>query len=125
MAYLEDEDLPTVDDFRTRFPEFTEDVASDAQVTQAIADAALTVDDTWLERDIEPALLHLAAHYLAAGQTAAEQVEDGGPPIKSETIGRISTTYGDPASAINYKSTSYGAMFQSILNRNRNHVAVI
>jgi hypothetical protein len=73
-----------------------------------------------------PAVLHLAAHYLTAGTAQAESVnEGGGPPIRSESIGRISTTYGDVASTSSLATTNYGSMYLTFFRRQRKHMLII
>jgi hypothetical protein len=116
--------VPTVEEFRTRYPEFEE--TSDDLIEIAISDAARSVDDSWLAGDYAPAIMSLAAHYLTAGSSAAEAVTDGGGPfIKAESIGRISTTYGDLPSSTDLTTTNYGNMYLEFFRRNRRHIVII
>lgn len=66
-------DLPT---FRARFPEFTS--VSDDAVTQAILDAACSIDGSWLGvatcSNCQLAITYLAAHYLALGLMSAQVI---------------------------------------------------
>lgn len=118
----------TLDDFRTRFPAF-DDTATDDEVELALSDAGLVVDDTWLEGDVDPATLYLAAHYLTEALAAAEQTEDGETgTVQSESIGRISVTYASvdrSPDRSDYASTRYGVRFEEYRIRNRNHGVII
>jgi hypothetical protein len=66
-------DLPT---FRARFPEFVS--VSDDTVTQAILDAACSIDGSWLGlnecSNCQLAITYLAAHYLALGLMSAQVI---------------------------------------------------
>lgn len=109
--------LPTAAQLKAVYPEFAD--IDDTVVDAAIVAAGRSVDEYWLAGDQQPAIIHLAAHYLAASGVQASATEDGGPPVKSETIGRISITYGDAASSAKLESTNYGNMYLSFFRRNR------
>src|SRR6185295_7053361 len=85
--------LPSVDDFRERFPEF--ETTSDEAIELAIDDAGDEIsEEIWMEKDYSNGVLFLAAHFLVAGTTQAGATTEGGY-VRSESIGRISTSYGD------------------------------
>lgn len=112
MAY----ELPSVATFRARFPEFVAETYSDDAVGFALADAGRQVDSTWLEEDYEPAVLHLAAHLLSLSVSGAEALGDD--EIRSISIGPLSLSYGDRASAAVLTSTPYGQVFAGLRRRN-------
>jgi Protein of unknown function (DUF4054) len=127
-------DLPTVDDFRAKFPELA--YLSDDQIQGCIDEAARAVDDTWTEGDYDNAILYLAAHYATA---AADAVESGGAPssqgpIVAEHIGPISVSYGSTGSQgstssstfnSSLNSTYYGQRYLDLLVKNIPAVLVI
>ena len=116
--------LPTVDDFRERFPEFEE--RSDEEIEMAISDAGDEISESvWMEKDYANGVLFLAAHFMTAGIAQGEFITDGGPPIKAESIGRLSTTYGDPAKSGDYTSTNYGNRYLRLLRRNVPRLLVV
>jgi Protein of unknown function (DUF4054) len=115
--------LPTVDEFRERFPEFDE--TSDELIEFALADAGDGISDTiWMEKDYANGVMFLAAHFLTAGTTQSEVITSG-ESIRSESIGRISTTYGDAAKSSDYASTEYGNRYLRLLRRNAPRMAVV
>jgi len=113
--------LPTVSDFRDRFPEF--DSKADTQVEAAITDASRRVDNTWIEGDYQTAILYLAAHLIAVADAAAS----GGGVIQSERIGPISVTYAVDASTKpgQLASTSYGQYWAELNRLNNPPIEVI
>ena len=71
---------PTVEQFRSRFPEFTN--LSDETVQHAIDDASCWADSTWIETacfDCTKAIGYLAAHYLMLALVAASLVPETVP----------------------------------------------
>lgn len=131
--------LPSVDDFRERFPEFSE--ATDEAIEIAIDDAGDEIDeDVWMAKYYPKGVLFLAAHFLAVGATQAELVEDGGGTgsggsasgeIASESLGRFSVSYDTSTSTSSKTSaganssglldlsiTAYGQRYKDMLQRN-------
>lgn len=112
--------LPDATSIKTRFPEFTG--IADAVIMFAIEEAARRVDDTWEDSDRIAAVSWLSTHYLAlAGASAGVD----GREVVSETIGPISVTYAQVASAAasgsnsgSYATTAYGKAFQSLMRGN-------
>lgn len=72
MAYA----MPTVVDFKARFPEFA-DTAPET-ITAFMNAATLWVDESWFERDYPYAIIYLAAHYLQMYQDALASGAIGG-----------------------------------------------
>lgn len=117
MAYV----AQTAEDFYAKFAEF-EDVDSEV-VDPALAEAELSVDDTWIEADRPLAVLYLAAHLVAASQAAIDAA--GNDNTKSFSIGPVSFTMAETASAAKWETTSYGLAFESILRRNQPAVLIV
>jgi len=121
--------VPSVDDFRERFPEFAS--TDDEVIELAINDASTEVDeDIWRASDYGPGVLFLAAHFLvAASQQSTFITSSGGEPaIKSESIGRLSTTYGDSVtsgSSEGMSSTEYGSRYMRLLRRNAPRILIV
>lgn len=118
--------VPTVDDFRARFPEID---ATDAVIQTAINDAADMVDTTWLEKDYQKAILFLAAHYVTIG--AAEEVGTIGDEqtIASESFGPISVSYqkteGGASNGSTFGTTGYGRRYLELLRLNFPAIVVV
>lgn len=108
--------VPTVQDFKDRFPEIT---ATDPQIQSALNEGAAAVDTTWLIQDYQPAILYFAAHVLRSGQII------GGPSagISSESFGGYSVSY---RTDLGYWSTTvYGNNFYRLLRRNKYGARVV
>lgn len=113
MAYT----VPSVADFKARFPEIT---ATDALIQIAITDAATWVDNSWSEVDYAPAILFLAAHFLRAGGVAGAGGSSVG--VASESFGSYSVSYANAGASILSLSLSlsgYGLRFSELRRRNR------
>jgi len=102
---------PTLDDFRTRFPEFEDE--EDEIVELALSDAQRQVGINWIEADYPLGILFLAAHFV---QTGAGGYDSGG--LRSVSIGSISVTYADPAAVTELKKSSYGTRFIQLRRMN-------
>lgn len=116
----------TVTDFRTRFPEFADDVEySDARIQLFLDDAANfhmgTNENRWCNK-YNYAQCYLAAHLLTLG-TATESgdssVKSG--PITSKSAGGVSVSRSVVAKDRSdqddfYMGTSYGQQFLTIRN---------
>jgi len=115
--------LPSVDDFRERFPEFED--TSDENIEFALSDAGDEVDaDVWMTKDYANGVMFLAAHFLTAATTQSTTITEG-EFIKSESIGRISTTYGDPTKSSDYTSSEYGNRYTRLLRRNSQRILIV
>jgi hypothetical protein len=122
---------PTASDFKQRFPAFG--AVADPVVTQALAEAARMVDESWVsEDDFKLGRMLLAAHYLvldghgtgaeselgAAGALGFSRMKSGQLELqRSENSG------GNTASE--FSVTSYGTRFLALLNRNKPAVMVV
>lgn len=137
--------LPSVSDFRTRFPEFSE--ATDEAIELAIDDAGDEIDeDIWMTKYYAKGVLYLAAHFLAVNATQAELVEAGGgtgsggstSSISSESLGRFSVSYGTSTSSstsstsagedsglLDLSITSYGQRYKDMLQRNNPRMLIV
>jgi len=125
--------LPTSDQFFARFPIF-EDADADT-ITAIIAEAANSVDNTWIETDYQPAIMYLAAHLFATDNTTAgdePEIGDlGSNMIASESFGGMSVSYrqGGSSSAIAssdmFGTTVYGRRFLQMAIRNKPGVVAI
>lgn len=107
--------------FRTRFPDFTED---DATVSVFLDDAARVVDgdDSWVAADRPIATVYLAAHLLQMRKLAAYQYAGGGAgEVRSIKVEDRMVSFAS-ASASSIRSglsqTVYGQQYLSMLRRN-------
>lgn len=125
---------PTVADFKTRFPEFSD--TPEATISAVLDEAVGDVGPTWIERDRTPGVLHLAAHLLAVSGPSVPGAGGGGAAvtgaIKKRTVGDTSTEFaGVSGSATTggmldfYRSTAYGVRYLSLMRRNFPAVAVV
>ena len=117
--------IPTVAQFRERFPEFTEAAYPDATVEAALNRAARQVDETWLEADYQEAIMLLAAHDLAVTTFGVESLGQGWP--RAISLGPLSLTYGEKGqpSVSDYATTLYGQGFAELRKKNIPAIAVI
>lgn len=130
-------DMPTVDQFRVKFPTFSG--VGDPTMQAAIDEALASIDQSWIEADFQPAILYLAAHIMAAdgvlfdglgleavgGVIAAGQVSEakvGDAMVKLSGAGGGS---GGGGSASGYASTPYGQRYLSLLRRNQPAIALV
>lgn len=99
-------EAPTIEEFRTRFPEFVN--ISDAQVQIAIDDASCWADSSWISNgcpNCTTAIAFLAAHFLALGLYAADMLPDTLPP---ETPGGPTIIAGGQVTSLHFESMSVG-----------------
>lgn len=114
MAYVR----PTPADFRAKFPVLAS--LPDATIQLALTEAAGRVDTSWSEADYAPAQLYLAAHILTRdghgpqAQTAGLQAQG----VKSFKSGTLSAEFRDAPGGSPYATTSYGASYLELLERN-------
>ena len=128
MAYV----IPTAADFKERFPRFNS--VGVAVLNAVLSEASGQVDTTWLERDYAPAIMYYAAHLLVMeGVDGAPGAGSGGGvgPVKSESIGDSSVSYGGASSSGSgysmdtLRNTSYGQMFLRLLRQNQPGILVV
>ena len=138
--------IPTIADFRARFPEFA--TTADPAITAAILNASDFVDQSWSENDYQPAILYLAAHLVVLQRDAAQAASDtGGVNVGDDTVyvssvsmeGRsISYSQRSGSAASTRKSTTvitgateflrqtfYGRMYEKLMRRNIIAVEVV
>jgi hypothetical protein len=124
-------DVPTLDQFTTRFPVFEN--RDEDQIQQCIDEASRSVDDSWVEGDYQPAIMYLAAHLL---MTDESQVGDNpviGPTqggVSAEHFGPMSITYkdfpeGSLSSSETFGTTSFGRKYLSLLHANKPPIVVV
>jgi hypothetical protein len=103
---------PTPAQFVRRFPEF-ENVEKPV-IQTALDDATASVSTSWADNDYQPAIMFLAAHYLAVGQ-----MQINGGQLNSVTMGSIALTYvRNTTDTSLVSSTAYGQRFAEIRARN-------
>lgn len=129
--------LVTVEDFKTRFPEFAP--VSDALVSMVLDEASTRIGTTWLEADRVPAIRYLAAHMLTlqgepgrsiSTATGAGSIDVVGP-MKRRRVGDVEVEFAGKSSSSGSSggvttgpidamllSTNYGKMYVGIRNRN-------
>jgi hypothetical protein len=122
-------DIPTLDDFRTRFPIFTQH--PDPQVQMIIDEAAATIDTSWREADYKIAIMYLTAHLLAVDssqvgdEVAVGSAGSSSGVVSSESFGGMSISYATnsalqvAASKSTWGETEYGRRFYQLLIRNK------
>lgn len=125
-AYLDliETDNALVADFLRRFPAFASVPAE--TILYWLTDAETTVTDDWIEADISPARMALAAHNLAlsgagsAGGAVASLAAMGVTDFKSASMS-VSFDAESVRRSGNggYSSTRYGVQFLTYLRRNR------
>lgn len=121
--------VPTVAQFRTRFPIF--DDSSDGLIQMLLDEASHSVDTGWEEKDYQPAIMYLAAHLLATDNSSeGEDVSVGGAgggTIISESFGGISASYanqsfssaGSLSADDQFGTTEYGRRYLALLYLNQ------
>lgn len=128
--------LPTLQQFRTKFPTFA-DVGNDT-IEDAIEEASASVDTSWIEADYQPAILYLAAHILTVngalfgalgggvggivGAGLVSEVKLGDAQVK---LGSSSGGSGGGSSGSDLASTPYGLQYLRLLRRNQPAVALV
>lgn len=119
MAY----EVPTVDDFIERFPDFAD--REEEPIQFALDAASRQVDESWTEGDFEEAILQLAAHVLLTSEVGAAAGSDEG--IKSLTIGPLSLAFDVEGrlSMSKLETSTYGQTFLGLRRRNIAPIAVI
>jgi len=126
--------VPTLQQFRSRFPIF--DDKDDSVITALLDEASGQVDTSWRERDYQPAIMYAAAHLLATDNSGdGEDVEigaAGGGQIVSESFGQMSVSYSTGGSAAGslsaserWGSTEYGRRYLSLLKQNKPAIMVV
>ena len=129
--------VPTVSQFRTKFPTFAG--VADATVQDAIDEASASVDLSWIEADYQPAILYLAAHILTitgahfdalgtgaiGGVIAAGQVSEAKVGDAMVKLGGASGSGGSGNAASGLSSTPYGQRYLDLLRRNQPAIALV
>lgn len=125
---------PAYTDFIARFPIFN-DVATYPQpvVEMLLAEAASKLDQDWIEKDYQPAILYLTAHMLATdNSTEGDTVDIGGPTsLVSESFAGMSLSYkgmtpapGTAMASGTFGSTVYGRRYYELLKNNKPAVVI-
>jgi hypothetical protein len=125
MAY----DLPTVADLIARYPAFA--AVAEATINIHLADAATSVDTSWIEADYAPAITALAAHNMALlgigahGETAG-YARAGVTRIRS---GNFDASFSEgavaKASGGEFNATPYGRTYRTLLQRSKGGPRVV
>lgn len=115
---------PLVAEFLMRYPAFAS--VGVAQITYWLKDAETTVTDSWIEADISPARMALAAHNLAlsgygtAGGAVGNLAQMGVTSFKSASMSvNFAEAVVSASAGGGYASTRYGKDFQIYLRRNK------
>lgn len=125
---------PTVETFKTRFPEFAS--RPEASVQVVLDEAVGDVGDSWAERDRTAGVLHLTAHLLAVQGSVGSGARGGGAAvtgaIKRRKVGDTETEFAGVGggtstggSLDSYRSTAYGVRYLELMRRNFPAVAVV
>ena len=111
---------------KQRFPEFA--TVSDDLIEIVMGEAGRWVDETWIEIDRDPAMLHLAAHMLASQGVLGGGVSPVlGSPV-SRKLGDASVSYANRATALSpgeLSGTAYGQHYLRLVRANHPAVAVV
>ena len=88
---------PTPTDFKLRYPEFA--AVADATVVVLVSEAEGEVGPTWIDNDRRPAVMALAAHFLAVqgfahAQTDGSTITPVAGPLRSSKVGDVEESYG-------------------------------
>jgi hypothetical protein len=114
MAYT----APTVEDFKEAYPAF--DGVDDEVVENALAQAALQVDDTWLsQEDFTQGRMLYAAHVLTMGGSGTSQEAQLGSFKRLKLASLELERAGGDAVAGSWTATSYGVSFLQLQRQNR------
>lgn len=122
---------PTAEQLKARFPEFAG--VADERIDLVLAETASFVDHTWIDADIVPAKLYLAAHILASeGVLLPDGHGDGTKgAVQSVRVGDTSVAFGASGAGViaagqslGLTNTSYGMRFLALRKRNVPAVAV-
>ena len=122
MAYT----LPTIADFRARFPRFTVEVVADPLVQMALDRGARNVDTTWTEGDYAEAIMLYAAGWLTTqglgGGAEAQAAANGAAGFKVMKSGALTLERFDNAGASAggdpVLNTADGAAFAALRKQN-------
>ena len=129
-------ELPTVEDFFARYPEFADE--DQEYIELLLEEALLFVGPSWIEDHRKTAILALMAHTLYVERQAAEALNTGGVseltggitsgPITRQTVGPLSVMYkgysrsgadtsgagaGSPSTA-GFDATVYGQQYLTL-----------
>jgi len=124
-------EIPTVDEFVTRFPQFD---GQDEVIEVVIPEAPRDVGDNWIVTDQKPAIMYLTAHLMTVEALALAGGGGGAArgSIVAESFGPMSTSYanpngsgGDSSMASSYMRTEYGKRYYQIARRNTPDVSVV
>lgn len=118
--------VPTIVQLKAYYPEFA--TTPDPQLTAALTDASRKVGTDWFEPDYQPAIIHLAAHYLTVAESSAAGGGFGGLISESVGLGPISVSYTrSKAAAENsaFATTGYGMRYLEILRANVPAIGVV
>jgi len=128
--------LPTLDQFRTKFPTFAD--VGNGTIQDAIEEASASVDTSWIEADYQPAILYLAAHLMTVNGALWSSLGAGvggivGAGLVSEAklgdaqvkLGSAGSSAGGGSSGSDLASTPYGLQYLRLLRRNHPAVALV
>lgn len=129
MAYV----APTPADFKAKYPQFS--AVTDSVVQGALDEAALRVDESWLERDFAIARMLFAAHVLTITGSGTDQesklaglVNSGLTSVKSGSLQvQLGALVGGAKKEVvrGLESTTYGQRFMDLMRFNHPGVVVI
>lgn len=125
--------VPTVSDFKARFPEFG--IVDDNLIGLVLAESIGEIGDSWLEKDRASAQIYLTAHQLAMeGEPQRSSSAAGGGAFTGPLTGQIvemkdrdvSVRFSDNSTSDSgkvtlsekYQSTAYGQKYWLLLKRN-------
>lgn len=126
--------VPTAVDLKTKFPFFAS--VADPVVTDFIAEAGRSVDDSWLAGDQANATMYLACHLMyvlgaASTSGAPPGSPGGGGVVQSQSIGDASVSYaattflkGGGSVNDDYRSTIWGRQYLRLLKLNQPGVEI-
>jgi hypothetical protein len=122
MSYI----APTVEEFKIRFPVYAD--VPDATVQAALDEAGTMVDDTWVSQaDYTAGYMLYTAHLLALDGygTSTETLLYGFASIKMGPLQLDRFKTGGDSVYGSIGSTSYGARYLSLVQRNHPPVLVV
>jgi len=112
--------MANITDFRIRFPEYDDPIATDERVQLFLEDSELIVPTSWGNvRDV--GIYYLTAHELAVSIKTTSGSSGGVAQVASKSVEGVSVSYNNKTAENStedyYASTSYGKRYLDLARR--------